>query len=138
MRFERTYACSPEAVWRALTRPDVLSTWYDQMIDFDSSRLDFAAGADLVFVAKDAHLFPAQYGRVTRIDPPHLLEFTRASDVLRWRLAPAGSGASRLVVTVVGEAHASAIAGAPLLRAALDRLATTLTGAASTAADPDE
>jgi uncharacterized protein YndB with AHSA1/START domain len=138
MRFERTYACSQEELWRALTRPDVLSTWYDQMIDFDSSQLDFAAGASLVFVAKDAHLFSAQYGRITRIDPPHLLEYTRASDVLRWRLAPAGSGASRLVLTVVGEAQASAIAGAPLLRAALDRLGTTLSGTVSPAADPDE
>jgi len=126
MRFERTYACPPEQVWRALTRPDVLSTWYDQMIDYNASRLDFADGASLLFVAMDAHLFPAQHGKVTRIDPPHLLEYTRASDVLAWQLAATGGGATRLVLTVVVETQASAIAGAPQWRAALDRLETAL------------
>ena len=131
MRFERTYACPQEDVWRALTRPEVLSTWYDPMVDYPSSRLDFAAGANLLFVAKDAHLFPAQSGRVTRIDPPHLLEFTRTSTVLRWQLTAAGNGATRLVLTVVVDPRAGAIAEAPQLRAALDRLETTLTS------DPD-
>jgi uncharacterized protein YndB with AHSA1/START domain len=131
MRFERTYASPQEEVWRALTQPDVLSTWYDQMIDYSSSRLDFADGANLLFVAKDAHLFPAQHGRVTRIDPPHRLEYTRASDVVRWRSAAAGNGASRLVLTVVKETKAGVIAELPQLREALDRLGTTLTGRTS-------
>ena len=130
MRLERTFACPQEELWRALTQPEVLSTWYDQMIDYDTSRLDFADGANLMFVAKDAHLFAAQHGRVTRIDPPHLLEYTRASQILRWELAAAGDGASRLVLTVVADQQASVIAGAPQLRAALDRLETTLTGVA--------
>src|SRR5690242_8559372 len=102
MRLERTFACPPEELWRALTQPDVLNTWYDQMIDYDASRLDFAEGANLMFVAKDAHLFAAQHGRVTRIDPPRLLEYTRASQLLRWQVA-AGDDASRLVLTVVAD-----------------------------------
>lgn len=137
MRFERTYAAPPEDVWRALTRPDVLGTWYDPMIDYHSSRLDFTAGASLLFVAKDAHLFPAQPGRVTRLDPPRLLEFTRAAAVLRWQVAAAGEGASRLVLTVVVDPRAGTISYAAELRAALDRLGTTLTGATSTPADQD-
>jgi len=128
VRFERTYACSQEDVWRALTQPDVLSRWYDHMIDYDASRLHFADGANLLFVAKDAHLFPAQPGRVTRIDPPHRLEYTRASEVVRWRLAAAGNGASRLVLTVVAGTKAGMLAGAPQLRDALDRLGMTLAG----------
>jgi uncharacterized protein YndB with AHSA1/START domain len=132
MRLERTFACPPEQVWRALTQPDVLSTWYDQMIDYDASRLDFAEGANLMFVAKDTHLFAAQHGRVTRIDRPRLLEYTRASQELRWQLAAASEGASRLVLTVVVDTQASVIAGASLLRAALDRLDTTLTSTPGT------
>lgn len=137
VRFERTYACSQEDVWRALTQPDVLSTWYDQMIDYHSSRLDFADGANLLFVAKDAHLFPAQPGRVIRMDPPHWLEYTRASEVVRWLLAAVGGGASRLVLTVAVGTKAGVIAEGPQLRDALDRLGTTLTGTTPTAAGPD-
>ena len=137
MRFERVYACPQEQVWRALTQPDVLSTWYDQMIDYNASRLDFADGATLLFVAKDAHLFPAQHGRVTRIDPPHRLEYSRASEVLAWELAAAGNGTTRLVLTIVVDTQAGALAGAPQSGAALDRLETTLTGKASTTGDPD-
>src|SRR5207244_7773377 len=40
VRFERTYAHPRDEVWRALTEPEVLSTWFDQMIDYNSSRLD--------------------------------------------------------------------------------------------------
>jgi uncharacterized protein YndB with AHSA1/START domain len=137
MRLERTFACPQEELWRALTQPDALSTWYDQMIDYDASRLGFANGANLVFVAKDAHLFPAQYGRITWMDPPHLLEYTRGSQILRWQVAAADGGASRLTVTIVADTQASVIAGTPLLRAALDRLETTLTSTPSTTGDAD-
>jgi uncharacterized protein YndB with AHSA1/START domain len=128
MRFERTYAHPQDAVWRALTDPDVLGTWFDQMIDYSGSRLNFADGAGLLFVAKDAHLFPAQHGRVIRVDPPHRLEYTRASATLRWQIAATGDGASRLVLTVIHDTQAGASADTPLLQAALDRLETTLAG----------
>lgn len=119
MRFERRYARPPDEVWRALTEPDVLSVWFDPLIDYPGSRLEFADGASLLYVAKDAHLFSAQAGQVTRFEPPYRLEFTRASQVWRWALAAAGEGATILVLTVV-DGQAAAMA-------ALERLDTTLT-----------
>jgi uncharacterized protein YndB with AHSA1/START domain len=138
MRFTRTYASPRDKVWRALTETDLLSTWFDQMIDYDNSRLDFTELASLYFIAKDEHLFPAQHGRVTRVDPPCVLEYTRGSEVLRWQLAAFGNSASRLVLTVVVDMRGSAIANAPHLHAALDRLHTTLTGRRSATADLNE
>jgi uncharacterized protein YndB with AHSA1/START domain len=122
MRFERTFDRPPDQVWRALTRPDLVRAWFDELIDYDSSRLAFAEGASLLYVAKDAHLFPAQHGRVTRFDPPHLLEYTRASQVWRWQLTAAGDGASRLILTVDLDAPAGVTIDASPLLAALERL----------------
>jgi hypothetical protein len=90
-----------------------------------------------LFVAKDAHLFSAQLGRVIRMDPPHWLEYTRASQVVRWRLAAAGDGVSRLVLAVIAGTEAGVIAEVPQLCEALDRLGATLTGDTSTAVGPD-
>jgi hypothetical protein len=40
LRFERKYSYPPARVWLAMSRPDQLSHWFDQMIDYDRSRLD--------------------------------------------------------------------------------------------------
>jgi uncharacterized protein YndB with AHSA1/START domain len=126
--FERTYPNPQARVWQAIARPDQLRQWFDQMIDYDNSQLDFTEGANLLFVAKDAHLFPALHGRVIQVDPPRLLEYTRASQTLQWRLGATVNGGCRLVFTVFVELRSIAIAGAASWHAELHTLHTTLTG----------
>ena len=98
-RFERDSSLSPDVLWAALTDVDRLGAWFDQLIDYGSSRLEFAAGSLLLFVAKDDHLLPALNGRVIRYEPPRLLEYTWGADTLRWQVAVTGRGC-RLILTV--------------------------------------
>jgi uncharacterized protein YndB with AHSA1/START domain len=135
LRFDRGYPCPPETLWEAITRPDRLSRWFDQMIDYGGSRLDFTEGADLLFVAKDDHLFPALHGRVLRVDSPRLLEYTWASQLLRWELEAGGDGGCRLIFTTFVELRGSAIAGASRWRARLDMLHAVVNGGESAASD---
>lgn len=135
LRFEREYSCPQSTVWQAITRPDQLSRWFDQMIDYHGSRLDFAEGTNLLFVALDDHLFPAQTGQVMRVDPPHLLEYTRVEQTLRWRLEAIGDSGCRLTLTVFDGFRAGLIVTAPYRHAELDTLHAFLHGGGSTAAD---
>ncbi|MBC6461584.1 SRPBCC domain-containing protein [Actinomadura sp. HBU206391] len=138
LRFEREYSHPQATVWQAITGADRLSQWFDQLIDYGSSRLDFTEGADLLFVAKDDYLFPAVNGRVIQVDIPHLLEYTRASQTLRWQLEANGAGGCRLTLTVFTELRTIAIANAPHLHADLDMLRATLNGREPVASDLNE
>ncbi len=122
-RFERDCSVPPEALWPFLTDVDRLSTWFDPLIDYGGSRLDFSPHSALLFVAKDNHLLPALTGAVTRCDPPRVLEYTWGSETLRWQLAVTGRGC-RLILTVTR--FASVRVDASRWEACLDRLTTTL------------
>jgi hypothetical protein len=135
LRFEREYPCARATVWQAITRPDRLSRWSDQMIDYGRSRLDFTEGANLLFVPLDGHLFQAQNGQVIRVDPPLLLEYTRASQLLRWRLEAAGEDGCRLALTVLDHLRGILVGTAPQRHAELDRLHAVLCGGRPTAVD---
>lgn len=50
------------------------------------------------------------HGEVTRVDPPHLLEYTRAEEVLRWELHTEGPERCRLVFTHICDCRDSAVA----------------------------
>jgi uncharacterized protein YndB with AHSA1/START domain len=122
LRFERTYAGPQASAWQAITDTGSLGRWSNQLIDYSGSRLDFTEGANLLFVAKDSHILPALPGRVTHAEPPRLLEYTMAAQVLRWELAPAGSSACRLVLTITADFRGSLVASAPYWQTALDAL----------------
>ena len=72
---------SPEKVWQALTDPDQLREWAPFVTD---GSLATVGTVNLTWVGNPR----AQQARVTRADPPKLLEYQD----MRWELEPYGRG----------------------------------------------
>ncbi len=107
LRFERWFPHGCDKVWRALTTADELRTWFVEILDYDRSRLDFAPGAHLTFVAPG---FPSGQGTVVAYEPPSLLEYTWDAETLRWELAEKDGGCSLVFTnTVAGGDTAAAV-----------------------------
>ncbi|RJQ81263.1 hypothetical protein D5S17_05865 [Pseudonocardiaceae bacterium YIM PH 21723] len=123
LRLERRFRHPPEKVWRAITETEQLRAWFVEILDYDRSRLDFAAGAELAFVPKVD--LPTGYGRVTGFDPPRLLEYTWDRETLRWELRADGSGCL-LVFTNILDDPETAAAVEPGWQAGLDNLSALL------------
>lgn len=103
LHFVRDYPASPDAVWRALTDPDLVRAWYMEV-----EGLELRVGA--AFVLRD----PAARGwsgvlhcQVTEIDPERRFAYrsTEPRDQLvtevRWTLEPLGGG-TRLTLDHTG------------------------------------
>jgi uncharacterized protein YndB with AHSA1/START domain len=87
LMFVRTLRHSPEKLWAALTDPAQLREWAPYTAD---RNLSTPGDATLTMIDGDtSEDLPAQ---VTRAEPPTLLEYTWGTDVVRWELAPLGSG----------------------------------------------
>jgi uncharacterized protein YndB with AHSA1/START domain len=84
LRLERRLAHPPEKVWRALTDPAQLASWFPSTV-----RGELRAGAMIDF---DADGDAASTGEVLVADPPRVLAFTWDADVLRFELRPDGAG----------------------------------------------
>jgi uncharacterized protein YndB with AHSA1/START domain len=85
--FVRHLPHPPAAVWTALTEPGELAAWAPFLADRD---LATPGPATLTVVDGDERQpLPAQ---VMRSEAPSLLEYTWGDDVLRWELAPDGTG----------------------------------------------
>lgn len=125
IRLERTYPHPQAKVWAALTDKEQLRHWFVEILDYDRSQFDFTDGGKLTFVPTSVDL-PTGFGEVTRIDPPHLLEYTWDSETLRWELAAEGESSCRLVFTNVLDDPATAAAVEPGWLAGLDGLAAFL------------
>jgi uncharacterized protein YndB with AHSA1/START domain len=76
-----------EAVWAALTDPDQLDEW----APFSADR-DLGSPGPAVLTLISAEGTEAQPATVRRAEPPHLLEYTWGTDLLRWELSPLGGG----------------------------------------------
>jgi uncharacterized protein YndB with AHSA1/START domain len=101
LRFERRLPHPVAKVWRALTEPEHLRTWFPAVVDFD-----LTPGAELVFAPTPEQQrrlgIPADqltHGTLTAAEPPTLLEYTWSGDLLRWELIPEGGSACTLVFT---------------------------------------
>jgi uncharacterized protein YndB with AHSA1/START domain len=90
LTFTRTLAHPPERVWRALTEPEHLTSWFPTDIEGDR-----AAGAKLRFVFR-AGEGPTMDGEMLAYDPPRLLEMRWDTDTLRFELRPAAGGGTEL------------------------------------------
>jgi uncharacterized protein YndB with AHSA1/START domain len=86
LRFRRRLRHSPEKVWRALTEPDQLRTWFPADIEGE-----LAAGAPLRFVFRNGEGPPTD-GQMIVYDPPSVLEFRWNEELLRFELQPDGDG----------------------------------------------
>lgn len=97
LRFERRLAHPPAKVWRALTDNAELSHWFPARIDGPRE-----SGAELRFVFAGDTGEPTT-GRISVFDPPRVLEYTWAGDVLRWELKPEGQGCLLVFTTIPGD-----------------------------------
>jgi uncharacterized protein YndB with AHSA1/START domain len=123
MRIERVLPHPPEKVWRGLTEVEHLRVWFVEIVDYDRSALTFTEGAELSFVPRtDAAI---GQGRVTRADPPRLLEYTWDEEVLRWELEPVDGGCRLVFTNILGD-RGTAEAVESGWHTGLDRLAARL------------
>lgn len=130
IRFERLLRYPPEQVWQAITDPGRLSAWFPAVVDLDrpvGSELYFAVTAEQqrrYGMADDPDRKPN--GRLLRSEPPTVLEYEWAGEILTWEISPSPAG-SRLVFTNVlsdpeaaGPAAAGWEAGLEVVEAQLD------------------
>jgi uncharacterized protein YndB with AHSA1/START domain len=87
LRFERRLKCPLERVWRAVTDPDYLTSWFPAQLNIER----FAVGGRIDFVFPDG-AGPTLDGAITELDPPHVFAYTWASELLRFELHPDGEG----------------------------------------------
>ena len=120
--FTRTLAHPPEKVWRAITEPAHLKTWFPDNVDGT-----FGPGAKLRFFSEDpAFEFD---GEVLEFDPPKRLAIRWGTDFLRFELAPDGAGTTLTMTDTFDELGKAARDGAGW-HECLDRLVADLAGAA--------
>jgi uncharacterized protein YndB with AHSA1/START domain len=106
LRFERRYAHPLQRVWRAVTDPGEMPTWFPSNVEGER-----AVGAELSFVDESQRAAareageptrdddgPELTGRVVAYDPPNVFSFTWGGELLRFELTPEGDG-TRLVFT---------------------------------------
>ena len=75
------------AVWAALTDPDELGQW----APYTASR-DLGAPGDLTLTMLDGETQVDLPSSVVRSEPPHLLEYSWDTSMLRWELEPTATG----------------------------------------------
>lgn len=85
--FVRRLRHPPAKVWAALTDPGKLRRW----APFDPDR-DLGTPGPAVLRMTDGQTTEAHPAHVRRAVAPELLEYTWGEDLLRWELAPDGSG----------------------------------------------
>ena len=85
VRFERVYPHPVEHVWRSITVPEELATWFPSRVE-----VDLREGGAMRFTF-DPHLAEPMDGRVVELDPPKVFAFLWGKDLLRLELAPEGT-----------------------------------------------
>jgi uncharacterized protein YndB with AHSA1/START domain len=94
LRFERNLPQPAETVWRAVTDPTEMRSWFPTRIEIDEWRV----GATLMHYFDQPEIEPLP-GTVLEWDPPHRVSFTWATDTISFTLTPAGDGGTIFVLT---------------------------------------
>jgi len=103
LRFERHLSKPPAEVWRAITDPEELATWFPERVVID----EWKVGASITFRFEGDRMEPMS-GTVLEYDEPSLLSFTWGPETLRFELTPASDGGTDLVLTdELDRAHAA-------------------------------
>lgn len=93
LRYVRHLAHPPEKVWRALTESEHLKHWFP--CDLVGERAE-GAELELPFWPEHAEAYGIEEtllkGHIHVWDPPRVFEWTWATDLLRFELAPRGEG----------------------------------------------
>jgi uncharacterized protein YndB with AHSA1/START domain len=121
LRYRRVLRQSPETVWRALTEDAHLAGWFPTTIEGERS-----PGAPMRFSFREDEAPPFE-GEMLAVDAPSLLELRWGDNVLRFEVAPEGSG-SVLNLTVTFPEYAKAARDAAGWHVCLERLAYVASG----------
>jgi uncharacterized protein YndB with AHSA1/START domain len=95
LRFERYLAHPVERVWRAVSEPAELARW-------------MPAAADWTPTLGEVFELGGQTGRVTELDPPHVIAWTFGGDLFRFALQAKGAGCSLEFTHVFDDAKGAA------------------------------
>ena len=93
----------PEKVWQALTDPAHLSEW----APFDADRSLGTVGATVKLTTVGAPAAHVTETRVTRADPPRLLEYKWGGFDMRWELEALGGGTRLALWTGIARPYIS-------------------------------
>ncbi len=103
LRFERQLARPVEEVWRAVTDPDQMRSWFPTRIEID----EWMVGAVLTHHFDQHELDPLP-GTVLEWDPPRRVAFTWGADTITFELSVSPDGGTVFVLTEELEAgHAA-------------------------------
>ena len=94
LQFRRHLRQPVEAVWRAVTDPDEMRSWFPTRIEID----EWKAGATLTHHFDGRAIDPLP-GVVVEWDPPRRVRFTWGEDTIGFDLAPSQDGGTVLVLT---------------------------------------
>ncbi len=122
VRFERTFAHPPEAVWAAITDPGQLAQWFPSTIEFET----LEAGAPIRYEFP-GHDLPAIKGEFLHVEPDRKLVMTWGDDELSFELEPR-EGGCRLRFTVLLDGAEKAARDAAGWEVCLDELANVVAG----------
>jgi uncharacterized protein YndB with AHSA1/START domain len=116
LRFERHLPLPPEEVWRAVTDPVEMRSWFPTRIELEH----WSAGAELIHHFDEHDIDPLP-GTVLEWDPPHKVRFTWGTDTISFELTPSDRGGTVFVLTEELDANHAA-RNAAGWEACLDRL----------------
>ncbi len=102
LRFERFLPRPAEAVWRAVTDPTEMRSWFPTRIEVDRWEI----GAPLVHHF-DGQPYDPLPGTVLDCQPPRRLSFTWGDDTITFELSPAEGGTTFVLTEQLGAAKAA-------------------------------
>jgi uncharacterized protein YndB with AHSA1/START domain len=94
LRFERHLTKPVETVWRVVTDPGEITSWFPTRIEIDK----WEVGAKLTHHFDDHDIDPLP-GTVITWEPPRRVSFTWGADTIGFELAPAPDGGTIFVLT---------------------------------------
>lgn len=97
LRFERRFARPIDDVWRAVTDPEEMRSWFPTRIDIDEWRV----GMEFTHVFED-HDAPPLPGVVLEWDPPRRVSFTWGTDTITFELEADGDGTKFVLTEELG------------------------------------
>jgi uncharacterized protein YndB with AHSA1/START domain len=131
LRYTRRLAHPRAAVWTAVTDEKQLAAWFPTTIDGERT-----AGATLTFRFPDLDI-PPMTGTMLTFEPPSVMEFTWADDVVRVELEPDGDAGTVLTLIVTMAELGKAARDGAGWHICLDHLASALAGESDSAAHGD-
>ncbi|MBO2450808.1 SRPBCC domain-containing protein [Actinomadura barringtoniae] len=98
LRFERRLAHPPAKVWRAVSDPAQMGSWFPTAVE-----AELRPGAPMRFTFPEEAVVDGSWdGEVLEVDPPKVYMFRWNADVLRFEIIPEGDGCLLVFTQTLG------------------------------------